>query len=264
MSDCGWIKLYRSILNNPFMRSVDVLGTWVYILLNVAYQPEDVVFKGKRITLQPGQGLFKIRQMAKEIGVSHSKLNRTISLFKSETQIETQTSSRETLISVVNWGKYQMSETQNETQMEHWRNTGGTQAEHLPIIKEIKEIKNTRNNNTVVDLFTDSENDNKKNTPDKFETFWKEYPKKVGKGAARTAFAKAIKKAKLETLIEAVRKQRQGSQWKKDEGRYIPNPSTWLNQERWEDEVDTNGSSTGHSEEPGLQRLTDWEQQHTL
>ena len=264
MSDCGWIKLYRSILNNPFMRSVDVLGTWVYILLNVAYQPEDVVFKGKRITLQPGQGLFKIRQMAKEIGVSHSKLNRTISLFKSETQIETQTSSRETLISVVNWGKYQMSETQNETQMEHWRNTGGTQAEHLPIIKELKNIKNIRNNNNIVDLFDESENENKQKPPDKFEVFWKEYPKKKGIGAARKAFEKAIKKATLETLIEAVRKQKQGDQWKKDKGKFIPYPATWLNQERWEDEVDDNGDGTGYPEDPGLQRLADWEQQHTI
>lgn len=260
MSDCGWIKLYRSILNNPFMCSADVLGTWVYILLNVAYQPEDVVFKGKRITLQPGQGLFKIRQMAKEIGVSHSKLNRNINLFKSETQIETQTSTQNTLITVVNWGKYQISETQNETQVEHEWNTSGTPTYY----KRNKEIKNIRNNNNIVDLFNESENENKQNPPDKFDVFWKEYPKKKGIGAARKAFAKAIKKASLETLIEAVRKQKQGDQWKKDKGKFIPYPATWLNQERWEDEVDDNGDGTGYPEDPGLQRLTDWEQQHTL
>ena len=83
------------------MQSADVLGIWIYILLNVAYQPEDVVFEGKRITLQPGQGLFKMRQVAKLLGVSHSKLNRVISWFKSDTQIETQTSSLNTLITVV-------------------------------------------------------------------------------------------------------------------------------------------------------------------
>lgn len=141
----GWIKIHRNILKNPWMHNADVLGIWLYILLNVAYQNEDVVFEGKRITLQPGQGLFKMRQVAKILGVSHSKLNRTITLFKSETQIETQTSPRNTLITVVNWNKYQVRETQNETQAEHKRNTNGTQAEHLPInIKNLrnKEIKN--------------------------------------------------------------------------------------------------------------------------
>ena len=157
MSNCGWIKIHRSIFKNHWMHNADVLGIWLYILLNVAYQKEDVVFEGKRITLQPGQGLFKMRQVAKILGVSHSKLNRTITLFKSETQIETQTSPRNTLITVVNWAKYQVRETQNGTQAEHKRNTSGTQAEHLPINnknlrnKEIKNVYGTYQNVFLTD-----------------------------------------------------------------------------------------------------------------
>jgi hypothetical protein len=69
-----------------------------------------------------------------------------------------------------------------------------------------------------------------------FDVFWREYPKKVGKGAAKKAFEKAIEKASIETLVTAVRRQKCGAQWTEDNGRYIPMPSTWLNQERWEDE----------------------------
>ena len=123
------------------MRNVNVLGVWVYILLNVAYQPEDVVFEGKRITLQPGQGLFKMRQVAKELGISVTTLHRITDVFKSETQIETQTSPRNTLITVINWTKYQECETQSEPQADHKRITSGSQADHLPINKRIKEIK---------------------------------------------------------------------------------------------------------------------------
>ena len=72
-----------------------------------------------------------------------------------------------------------------------------------------------------------------------FETFWKEYPRKTGKGAAKRAFEKALQKgATLESLVSAVRRQKCGSQWTRDGGQYIPHPATWLNQERWEDEVD--------------------------
>ncbi len=159
MTENGWVKIHRNILKNPWMHNADVLGIWLYILLNVAYQNEDVVFEGKRITLQPGQGLFKMRQVAKILGVSHSKLNRTITLFKSETQIETQTSPRNTLITVVNWNKYQLRETQNETQAEHKRNTSGTQAEHLPIKERIEEVKNKRNINNTNVLFVDPADD---------------------------------------------------------------------------------------------------------
>lgn len=72
-----------------------------------------------------------------------------------------------------------------------------------------------------------------------FETFWKEYPRKTGKGAAKRAFEKALLKGvTIESLVTAVRRQKCGSQWTRDGGQYIPHPATWLNQERWEDEVD--------------------------
>lgn len=71
-----------------------------------------------------------------------------------------------------------------------------------------------------------------------FDTFWKAYPKKVGKEAARRAFEKVnIANIPVELLINAIEKQKQGEQWQKEDGRYIPNPATWLNQGRWEDEV---------------------------
>ena len=69
-----------------------------------------------------------------------------------------------------------------------------------------------------------------------FDRFWSEYPKKVGKIAARKAFERASKVAALETLLTAIRRQKCGSQWSRENGRYIPNPATWLNQGRWEDE----------------------------
>lgn len=68
-----------------------------------------------------------------------------------------------------------------------------------------------------------------------FDTFWSVYPKKVGKEAARKAFAKA--KVPADRLISAVEAQKNSEQWRKEGGRYIPNPATWLNQGRWDDEI---------------------------
>lgn len=68
-----------------------------------------------------------------------------------------------------------------------------------------------------------------------FDAFWSAYPKKVGKQAAIKAFKKV--NVNIDVLIDAVKKQKESSQWQKDGGQYIPNPATWLNQGRWEDEV---------------------------
>lgn len=70
-----------------------------------------------------------------------------------------------------------------------------------------------------------------------FEKFWSAYPKKVGKQAAKKAFDRV--KVQVETLLTAIEQQKCSIQWSRDNGQYIPNPATWLNQGRWEDELET-------------------------
>jgi uncharacterized protein YdaU (DUF1376 family) len=71
-----------------------------------------------------------------------------------------------------------------------------------------------------------------------FDLFWKAYPKKIGKGAAQKSWKKIKPSKKLSaTIIEAVKMQSKSPQWTKDGGQFIPHPATWLNQERWNDEV---------------------------
>ncbi|MGI9141999.1 MAG: hypothetical protein ACR2IJ_02305 [Fluviibacter sp.] len=67
-----------------------------------------------------------------------------------------------------------------------------------------------------------------------FEDFWYKYPKKVGKQEA----IKAWKKTKPDILkvIDALNWQIPSKQWQQEDGKYIPNPATYLNQGRWEDE----------------------------
>jgi hypothetical protein len=70
-----------------------------------------------------------------------------------------------------------------------------------------------------------------------FDTFWREYPKKKSKGTARKAFEKALKRTDFDTIMTALRALKETKQWKKNDGEFVPYPSTWLNAEGWEDEV---------------------------
>lgn len=72
-----------------------------------------------------------------------------------------------------------------------------------------------------------------------FTKFWEHYPKKKGKYAAFTEFKK-IKGVSVDTLINAVEKQKQSDQWQRDNGQYIPEPERWLKKRRWDDVVDVN------------------------
>ena len=71
-----------------------------------------------------------------------------------------------------------------------------------------------------------------------FALFWEHYPRHDSKQEARKAYSKALKKGvELDMLISAIEKQKQSQQWQESGGKYIPYPATWLNQERWDDEV---------------------------
>ena len=78
-----------------------------------------------------------------------------------------------------------------------------------------------------------------------FDAFWSAYPKKTGKEAARKSFARA--KADIGTMLSALEVQKQSEQWTKNNGQFIPNPTTWLNQGRWEDEVQTQSSGFAYN-----------------
>jgi hypothetical protein len=64
---------------------------------------------------------------------------------------------------------------------------------------------------------------------------WEMYPKKVGKGTARKALAKALPKAPADKIQHslALFVRAWGSQDKK----FMPHLATWLNGERWDDEL---------------------------
>lgn len=72
---------------------------------------------------------------------------------------------------------------------------------------------------------------------ERFNRFWKVYPRKEGKGKAEESFAKYHPNDELtDAMIRAVEKYKRTDQWKRDGGQFIPHPTTWLNQRRWEDE----------------------------
>lgn len=71
-----------------------------------------------------------------------------------------------------------------------------------------------------------------------FETFWRAYPKRKGKDAALTSFKRKKCALKIEVILKALELQKQSEQWEKQGGQFIPYPATWLNQGRWEDELE--------------------------
>ena len=78
-------------------------------------------------------------------------------------------------------------------------------------------------------------NTNTRKREDDFDKFWEAYPRKEGKQKARSAFAKVS--VPVQVLLEALDDHKKSAQWTKDGGQFIPHPATWLNGQRWQDQM---------------------------
>lgn len=71
--------------------------------------------------------------------------------------------------------------------------------------------------------------------PDGFAEFWAAYPRKVGKGQAERAFRTATKGTPAATITAALL----AYPFDLSRPQFIPHASTWLNGQRWLDQIDT-------------------------
>ena len=143
----GYIKLHRQLLDNPIvMKDADHLAVWVYLLLNAAHSEYDILDGGKRLTLHPGQLKASRKQIADELKISDSKVQRVLKAFEIEQQIEQQTNSHSRVISICSWSKYQTGEQQDEQQVNSHRTASEQQVNPN---NNVKKINNINNNNKM-------------------------------------------------------------------------------------------------------------------
>ena len=72
-----------------------------------------------------------------------------------------------------------------------------------------------------------------------FDDFWKVYPKKRARVVAEKAWMRLkLSDEEAVQVIEKVKEFCRSDDWQRDGGQYIPYPATFLNQQRWEDEME--------------------------
>jgi len=112
------------------------------------------------------------------------------------------------------------------------------QAEVEQCQAEVEQCSAEPQPNTITNTVTNKPPKSPNGDDDRFNRFWLEYPKKAGKKDAIKAWNKLKPPDELvEAIISAVKRQRASPQWARDGGQYIPNPATFLNGRRWEDEA---------------------------
>jgi hypothetical protein len=89
---------------------------------------------------------------------------------------------------------------------------------------------------------TDTDTDTDKNTT-KFDRFWAAYPRKASKGQAKQWFSRVNPDERLlQQILAGIERAKGSDQWRKDGGKFIPYPATWLRAVGWQDEYPQDGA----------------------
>lgn len=91
---------------------------------------------------------------------------------------------------------------------------------HTPDVPSIETFKKKRDELTA---------------PDRFDAFWAVYPRKTNKAAAVKAWPKAVTKVGADALVQMATDYANSPA--RPEVKFVPHASTWLNGERWMDEL---------------------------
>jgi hypothetical protein len=105
-------------------------------------------------------------------------------------------------------------------------------------IPDINQYNNQYNHvgSSIEDKCPDKYPTDKETKQSLFNQFWKAYPKKKNKAYSEQKFKKIPHiSSEFEHIMYSLEKFKKTKDWIKDDGQYIPDPSTWLNQKRWLD-----------------------------
>jgi len=113
----GFIKLFRCIEDSFFWNDSEAVHLWITILLSANHKDREILLNGKKTVIKSGQFICSRLTLSRKTGINESKIQRMLKLFESERMIEQQMNSKNRIISVGNWHKYQGSEQISEQQM---------------------------------------------------------------------------------------------------------------------------------------------------
>lgn len=237
MSNKGFIVIDRCVEDWQWWGISSAMTLWFYILVKANWK--EGFFLGQRVP----RGAFctSIRTISEETDLSESTIKRWLKKFESAGQITVKGTNKYSVISVINYAKYQDRENNVNQQMTEQVN----QQVNQQVTEQVNHNRtNKQSNNSNQE--TNKEEKVSKDTSKKkvellddreywFEEFWKVYPRRVAKQTALKAFSKACKtEADYVAIMSGLRDALPGLMEK--DPTYIPHPATWLNQRRWEDE----------------------------
>lgn len=223
----GWVKIHRQLKDKAYYKDSEFIHLWLHLLLCANHDNGEFLNGYEIVKLKKGQFVTGRKKLSLETGISESKIERILKVFESEQQIEQQTNSRNRLISIVSWDKFQQSEQQKDSK---WTASGQQ-------VNTNNNEKNNKNEKNILEIYPT------------FNDFWNLYDKKIDLKLSKSKWDILTQKEKEDIMnfLPAYIQSTPDKQFRK-------HPKTFLNNKSWNNEITTNKSDSNHISEIGQQQ----------
>lgn len=265
----GFAPVYRSLsdhplwLGEPFTRG----QAWVDLLMLVNYKDSRIMIDGAMVDVKKGQHVTSVAKLAERWGWSRTKVMSYFELLKAEQMMDWKSDNKKTVITLTNydfWNSDDLEENANQqvngtvvdirkTSERHQKDTNNKDNKdnndkkdkkisivhsQTSLLTDLeKQVEEEEKKRAAAEKRKQEKKQEEKEQEEKFARFWEVYPRRAGKKTAVQSWRK-IKPDDIlfEQILNAVEQQKK-TIWKDKELQFVPHPSTWLNQERWTDQV---------------------------
>lgn len=169
----GWISIDRSIQNHWLFkekRTFSKFEAWIYLLMEANHSKAKVPIGNQIVTVERGQRLTSILTLSDLFNWSRFKVKPFLDLLESDGMLEVKTTSKYTLITIVNYDFYQSEQGRNQhqndikpTSKQHQSNINPTSKQHQTNTNNNdnkdnneKNVNNEKKKTTAFDFFQDN------------------------------------------------------------------------------------------------------------
>ncbi|HGZ9239139.1 TPA: DnaD domain protein [Staphylococcus aureus] len=169
----GWISIDRSIQNHWLFkekRTFSKFEVWIYLLMEANHSKAKVPIGNQIVTVERGQRLTSILTLSDLFNWSRFKVKTFLDLLESDGMLEVKTTSKYTLITIVNYDFYQSEQGRNQhqndikpTSKQHQSNINPTSKQHQTNTNNNdnkdnneKNVNNEKKKTTAFDFFQDN------------------------------------------------------------------------------------------------------------
>ena len=196
----GWIKIHRKMKEWEWYSDINTFRLFMHVLLSAEYTQKKI----KGIVVERGQMLTSLSALSEETGLSVKQIRLCLNRLKTTNEVATRTTNKYTLLSIVNYGKYQIKDESGASKKTNSETIKGqtkgkqTHATKNYIIQE----DNKYNNNIIYTQFSTAQ------TELSFDDFWNEYHRvtkkpKTDKEPAQKKWAKLTKEEQQKAYDKA-------------------------------------------------------------